>query len=205
MTLMQQVDVARTVVPATWITGGIGRTPSGGLTIRVLPARVADTAALLEHAGIKNAEIVGMASPRPREQNGARIRSFPELARPIGFDQMFSELGWVCDLGGIDDFDLVLEPSVTAEHERNPRRYAQVTAHDNPPLFEFADQTLRLPWRNRLGLYAHEVGHVLDPDPRKTEPGADATALRRLGIRVGYDKRWPGKGLQVALSGPGVD
>lgn len=129
----------------------------------------------------------------------------PHMKTPISFDQMYRELCWVCDLGGVEEFDLVLDPGVTAEHERNPRRYAQVTAHEELPLFEFAEQTLLLPWPNRLGLYAHELGHVLDPDPEKTEEGADATALRALGIEVDYDHRWPGKGLQVAVSGPGVD
>lgn len=133
------------------------------------------------------------------------MKRFPELDHPISFEQMCAELSWVCDLADLRDFDIVLEPSVTAEHEKNPRRYAQVTANDDPPQFEFAEQTLRLPWPHRLGLYAHEVGHVLDPDPKKTEPGADQTALKALGIRVGYDRRWPGKGLQVAVAGPGID
>lgn len=190
--------LAQRVIPRRWISGGIGIMPTGQLTVRVHPGKGPSARARLERAGIVDAQV--LETTRARRRNG-----FPELDHPIAFDQLFAELGWVCDLGGLDDFDVKLEPSVTAEHERNPRRYAQVTAHDDPPLFEFADQTLRLPWPMRLGLYAHEVGHVLDPDPNKTEPGADQTALRALGIRIGYDKRWPGKGLQVALSGPGVD
>lgn len=144
-------------------------------------------------------DLVEMGFPRSRNP------TFPQLGRPISFDQLYCELCWVCDLGGIDDLDVVLDPSVTAEHERNARRYAQVSTLDDPPTFEFAEQTLLLPWPHRLGLYAHEVGHVLDRKPEKTEDGADAMALRELGIRVGYDRRWPGKGLQVALNGPGMD
>lgn len=195
---MNAQRLAQRVLPSRWITGGIGYTPTGQLTVRVRPGVRAQALRRLHEAGLFDVEVVGM--PMPRARNG-----LPALERPIPFDQMFAELGWVCDMGGIDDFDLQLDPGVTAEHERNPRRYAQVTALDNPPLFEFAEQTLVLPWRHRLGLYAHEVGHVLDPDPAKTEPGADQTALRELGIQIGYDRRWPGKGLQVAHSGPGVD
>lgn len=134
-------------------------------------------------------------------------KRYPQLPRPISLDRLYDELGWVCDLPRvpIDDFDVVLDPGVTAEHEQNPRRYAQVTASHRPPLFEFGEQILLLPWPQRLGLYAHEVGHVLDPDPEKTEPGADETAYRELGIKIGYDRRWPGKGLQVAVAGPGID
>jgi hypothetical protein len=148
----------------------------------------------------KNLCCVEAHAPGTRVRNG----QVPELARAIAFDQLYEEMCWVCDLGGIGDFDLVIEPTVTAEHVKNPRRYAQVTAHDTPPLFEFAEQTLRLSWPHRLGLMAHEVGHVLDPDPKKTEPGADQTALRALGIKIQYDPRWPGKGLQVAVDGPGL-
>jgi hypothetical protein len=144
-------------------------------------------------------DLVEMEFPR------ARNPSFPQLDQPISFDQLYCELCWVCDMVGIYDLDVVLDPSVTEEHERNPRRYAQVSTVEDPPTFEFAEQTLLLPWPYRLGLYAHEVGHVLDPNAEKTEPGADATARRELGILVGYDRRWPGKGLQVAIDGPGMD
>lgn len=34
--------------------------------------------------------------------------------------------------------------------------------------------------------------------PRGTEAQADAAVSRELGIRVGYDRRWPGRGLQYA-------
>lgn len=199
MNLRAARDRALSVLPRPWITGGIGIAP-GALAVRVAPGHGQRAERLLRRSGVTvPLDIVEMDVPRAR--NGA---TFPELPSPIGFDQLFHELSWVCDLGAISDFDVALEPSVTAEHEQNPRRYAQVTAHEKVPLFEFAEQTLRLPWPHRLGLYAHEVGHVLDPDPKKTESGADQTALRELGIEIGYDRRWPGKGLQVATRGPGV-
>lgn len=192
-------------LPPSWITGGVGLSADSCIAVRVAPGHASSARDLLRRAGVVRClDIVETRGAVPRRRPNGAV-AFPELAQPISFDRLYEELCWVCDMGGIGDFDVVLEPAVTAEHERNPRRYAQVTAHDDPPLFEFADQTLRLPWHNRLGLYAHEVGHVLDPDPQKTEPGADRAALERLGIEVGYDRRWPGKGLQVAVAGPGTD
>lgn len=200
MRMDEQQDLALSLLPEDWVTGGVGRTPDGRLAVRVVPGRRRQAWALLRSGGVTSPiDLVEMEIPR------ARNPTFPQLGRAISFDQLYCELCWVCDLGEVDELDVVLDPSVTAEHLKNPRRYAQVTALDDPPTFEFADQILLLPWSHRLGLYAHEVGHVLDPDPNKTEPGADATALRELGIRIGYDRRWPGKGLQVALSGPGMD
>lgn len=85
--------------------------------------------------------------------------------------------------------------SLDVEHAMDPRRYAQVM----PELlhFEFAKATRSLPFPWRLGVLAHEVGHVLDPT--RTEMGADLAALQYLGVAIGYDRRWPGKGLQVAV------
>ena len=199
MWLRGQRDLASSLVPSSWITGGIGIAPGGRIAVRVGLGRGSQTLQRLRSGGVTaKIDLVEMGVPR------ARNHGFPQLQRPISFDRLYNELAKVCDMGGIGDFDLALDPGVTAEHEKNARRYAQVAAFDDPPIFEFAEQTLLLPWRWRMGLYAHEVGHVLDPDPNKTEPGADVTALSELGIRVGYDRRWPGKGLQVALDGPGV-
>lgn len=200
-TLHKQQALALRLLPPDWVTGGVGFTPDGRLAVRVGPGLAHRSQTVLRAGGVRAPlDIVEMHHPR------ARNPSHPELDHPISFDQLFHELSWVCDLprARVEDFDVVIEPSVTAEHEQNARRYAQVTASDRPPLFEFAEQTLLLPWPHRLGLYAHEVGHVLDPDPRKTEPGADQTAHRELGVQIGYDRRWPGKGLQVAIEGPGV-
>lgn len=113
--------------------------------------------------------------------------------------QVGVEMTQLCLVAGIEDFEIVFDPEVSAEHERNPRRYAQVNLAPPRPVFEFAEQICALPYPYRLGLYAHEVGHVLDPDPEKTEPGADLAAYEFLGIVIVYDCRWPGKGLQKAL------
>jgi hypothetical protein len=75
-------------------------------------------------------------------------------------------------------------------HLSDPRAYADVTGLS----FRFAPQIRALPSGNRLGLMAHELGHVLDP--YATENGADRAAEAALGIRITYDKGWPGKGLQ---------
>lgn len=126
--------------------------------------------------------------------------SFPEMSRPISFQQMRAELGDVCALAGIRLFTLKISPEVTREHEVDRRRYAQVELA-SPPVFEFADQARKLPYSQRLGLYAHEVGHVLawgtvgDHD----EDTADAFGMAALDLIIVYDKRWPGKGLQTAM------
>jgi hypothetical protein len=62
-------------------------------------------------------------------------------------------------------------------------------------VFQLAPQSVYLPMRNRHALFAHEVGHALDPEGG--EDDADRAALKGTGVRIGYDDRWPGKGLQV--------
>lgn len=130
---------------------------------------------------------------------------FPQLEHPIPFDQLAEELASVFREGArrtgtrTPPFGVALDEALTEEHRRNPRRYAAVTAHAPEPTFYFAEQTLWLPAPHRLGLYAHEVGHVLDPDPRKTEEGADLAGMAALDLLIVYDLRWPGKGLQVGV------
>lgn len=113
---------------------------------------------------------------------------------------MRAELGEVCSLAGIRFFALKISPEVTKEHESNRRRYAQVEL-GSTPVFEFADQARRLPYPQRLGLYAHEVGHVLAWDSMgdHDEDTADAFGMAALDLIIVYDKRWPGKGLQTAM------
>lgn len=121
----------------------------------------------------------------------------PRLRRPISLEQIERELGAACKVAGIDEFEVYIYPPLTEEHKRNPRRYAQCIPDEN--VFEFADQFRWLPWEYRLGLYAHEIGHVIDPDPAKTEDAADYWGGEALGVLITYDHRWPGKGLQVAV------
>lgn len=113
----------------------------------------------------------------------------------ISLAQVRRELKEACDVAGIEDFTWTISDEVTREHERNPRRYAQV-ALGPVPHFEFAEQFRELPYPYRLGLYAHEVGHVLRPG---SEDDADRAGMEALGVLIVYDRRWPGKGLQVAV------
>ncbi len=92
---------------------------------------------------------------------------------------------------------VAFEPSLAKVHDRNPRRYAQVTASQG--LFEFAPQALLLPKKNRSGLIAHEIGHALFGETEHTEDDADDAAEKALGVIIDYDRRWPGKGLQIAV------
>lgn len=84
------------------------------------------------------------------------------------------------------------------EHERDCRRYAQMYAHNYR--FQFARAILKLPAKHRLGLVAHEVGHLvaIRRHGDMSEDGADLEARRVLGVTIGYDMAWPGKGLQYA-------
>lgn len=122
---------------------------------------------------------------------------YPVLRRPIPSSQLAQELAALLIRAGIDPRKATIAFPVSLEvvHRQNPRRYAQVTT--DTMAFEFATATLRLHPEHRLGLLAHEVGHVICPGC--DEDGADAAARRALGVRIGYDTRWPGKGLQVAM------
>lgn len=115
-------------------------------------------------------------------------------------DQVFAEMGQALQYAGVDNYRLVVADDVTQEHERDTRRYAQMYVDKRGvPVFEFADQMVWLPPQHREGLYVHEIGHYLDPDPRKTEDGADAAGMAAFDCLIFYDRRWPGKGLQAAV------
>ena len=123
----------------------------------------------------------------------------PQLRRPIGFDQLQSELAETAKQARFGRrFRVSIDEALTEEHERNTRRYAAVTPQEAVPTFFFAEQTLWLPYRYRLGLYAHEIGHVL-AHPDHNEDSADAHGMAALDLLIVYDHRWPGKGLQVAI------
>lgn len=105
------------------------------------------------------------------------------------------ELRDLCRHAGLAEPEIRWTEALDQVHRRNARRYAQTIVYEDPPVFELAPQTVWLPEPQRHGLLAHEVGHVLDPDG--DEDDADAAAASAFGVLIGYDRRWPGKGLQV--------
>jgi GNAT superfamily N-acetyltransferase/Mn-dependent DtxR family transcriptional regulator len=126
------------------------------------------------------------------------VARFPQLKRPITRDQVRAELAQVYAAAGFPGaFDLAWPAYMDRRHQRSRRSYAEVRPGPRPA-FAFTDRVRWLPARNRWALYAHEVGHVLDPEG--SEDDADAAAEDALGIQIDYDRRWPGKGLQ-ALGG----
>ena len=125
-----------------------------------------------------------------------RGHDHPATARPVSRRKAESEL---LDLGRSAGFvGTVRWPAfMNARHRKSPRSYAQVTPGEHP-VYELAEAVRWLPEQHRLALFAHEVGHVLDPAGSEDE--ADAAATEALGVSIGYDSRWPGKGLQVEAS-----
>lgn len=131
----------------------------------------------------------------------------PKRSPPVSEAQFRSELEDLLrravqnrrDLAGLDErYTLRFADHVSARHAKDPRAYAEV--HAETADFAFAHEARELPDENRIALIAHEIGHVLDP--YATENGADRAAERALGIRIVYDPRWPGKGLQALESVP---
>lgn len=208
--LRRQKELAIKTLPENWVTGGVGIAVDGApfLTIRVAPGFRARAIQRLKHARLKGPyEVIEMKNPGARAANPAIPREpiapyrYPVLAAPIPEQQLVTELSDLLAQAGVTDdstASIWLWDPLDVEHAKNPRRYAQVIPAEQR--FEFARATLQLPYCNRLALLAHEVGHVIDPEGG--EDDADAAAQRVLGVRIGYDKRWPGKGMQVALNCP---
>lgn len=122
----------------------------------------------------------------------------PALARPIRWSKFLSEFRVVWDRAGLDVYYAVFcDEELARLHScRNSRRYAFVEFGSRGAGFYFAPQTLYLPKVNRLALICHEIGHVLAPG---TERDADRASWEVLGVRIGYDRRWRGKGLQTVV------
>ncbi len=121
------------------------------------------------------------------------------MARRASLRQLDAEVRGTLRNAGIDPrrATVVLHAPLDREHARNSRRYAQVVPEDMH--FEFATATLDLDAAHRRALVAHEVGHVIEHRRKgeHTEADADRAAERVLGVPICYDRRWPGKGLQV--------
>lgn len=141
-------------------------------------------------------------------KNPSPYHTHPRMKFPVTRHEMEMQLHKLYAKAGLPGEPILNWPNeLTQLHEREPRRYAQVYAPPGPdlfaghdkPRFELAEQARWLPGKHRRGLLAHEVGHVIAPDG--SEDAADQAAYDKLGVKIGYDKRWPGKGLQVARRG----
>lgn len=124
--------------------------------------------------------------------------TYPLRSAPLTRKQLEFVLASLLLEGGVEPRRATVTylPELDDEHWRNPRRYAQVGTQDLA--FEFTHAILWLPDAQLMGVLAHEVGHVLAPEGG--EDDADLAATEILGIPIGYDLRWPGKGLQTATS-----
>lgn len=129
----------------------------------------------------------------------------PRVRYPRSRDEIHDQLHAYREQAGLPGHVSASWPSSLSRlHETNSRRYAQVyfpggerVAGSGEARYEFAEQARWLPARNLRGLVAHEVGHEL-AGAYGSEEEADAAAERALGVKIGYDRRWPGKGLQRA-------
>ena len=106
------------------------------------------------------------------------------------FMQIYSRAGFMCKRPAV-----VFSRALGRTHCRNHRRYASVVIDEQE--FSFAPQILWLPKTYRLGLIAHEIGHVLCPEG--DEDDADTAALDVLCVSIKYDRSFPGKGLQSGV------
>jgi hypothetical protein len=134
----------------------------------------------------------------------------PRIHHPVARGAIRDQLYHMRQEAGLKGHPHIAWPhSLTKLHEDNARRYAQVFFAGGPsqlggrgvPRYEFAEQTRWLPTPHRTGLLAHEVGHEL-AGTEGSEADADDAAYDALGVKIGYDHRWPGKGLQVSRSNP---
>lgn len=195
------------MIPTEWLTGGIGLAVDGApfLTIRVRPGIRDQVVRRLQTAGITGPwEVIEMPTPRARRRaNPAPTEPvspyrYP-VVPPIPRQQLLMELEQLLRRAGLlsegPPAQVWLWDPLDDEHAINPRRYAQVIPEWKR--FEFARATLQLPRCHRLGLLAHEVGHVLAPEGG--EDAADQAAAEVLDVEIAYDPRWPGKGLQFAV------
>lgn len=146
-----------------------------------------------------------------KERETRDLHGCPRLVRPITPTRLRHELQTVLGAAGLAHrrATVAFPNSLAKEHLLDHRRYAQVIP--SRMRFEFAMAFLWLPRRYRVALYAHEVGHVLDPILPKCDTSsgvcshgaierrADRMAMEKLGIRIGYDRTWSGKGLQVLV------
>jgi hypothetical protein len=114
------------------------------------------------------------------------------------FADEFAELAYTAGIRQRCGLDF---PNYMAErNDADPRAFAEVDVEALH--FFFAPQILDLPRAHRRGLIMHELGHVLTPGG--SEQDADRAAEAVFGVKIKYDCRWPGKGLQRANPEPEI-
>jgi hypothetical protein len=79
-------------------------------------------------------------------------------------------------------------PQADREHRESKRQYAHVH-HRRGNVVCVCRAFFRLPWRIRLGLLLHEIGHLIDPD-ETNELAVDRLAEAELGIKI-YRRDFP--------------
>jgi hypothetical protein len=129
----------------------------------------------------------------------------PRIRYPRPRDEVYDQLQSLREQAGLRGHPMLSWPSSLARlHEKNARRYAQVYfpggerfAGNGDARYELAEQARWLPAPHLRGVLAHEVGHEL-AGPEGSEADADAAVEGALGLKLSYDRRWPGKGLQRA-------
>ena len=125
----------------------------------------------------------------------------PRLKRGVSPNAFYREFAALANRAGrrgfVFAYKIFLSNRMHAKHCANARSFAQVDIRYR--IFEFAPEVLFLARKFRLGLIAHEIGHVI-AGSKGSEADADSAAAAYLGVRIGYDMRFPGKGLQVARS-----
>ena len=125
-----------------------------------------------------------------------RHHGHPTMREPVSVQQFLREfqVWWTrANFRGAQPY-VILDDRLTRLHVKNPRRYAETDVRLRK--FFFADQVLILPRAQRSGLIAHEIGHAYWNGFPHTEADADRAAKDMLGVKITYDHRWPGKGLQ---------
>lgn len=123
----------------------------------------------------------------------------------ITLEQLRSELDELLERAHIDpkSVGLKLSRALDRKHVRSPRSHALLNVDTRQ--IEVARAILALDAPHRLGILAHEVGHLRCPARELTEDDIDRCAQNATNVLISYDRSWPGhhprdstlKGLQV--------
>lgn len=117
----------------------------------------------------------------------------PFLRRPISLHRLAREFGQLLERAGVSA-QIALDPRIQLGSLRD---YAATDLRTRWVYVAPRILRLRAPWR--IGLLAHEVGHLILRKRPHTERQANRAAANCLGIRILYDRRnFPGRGVEYA-------